>query len=94
MTDASGSGFLNSQAVRKNDKGVLRKGVVQYVINDTETFSINDNDTGSASVQYDPDEANTLYSLDYLIRVVYVFGACSIFVVMLWTVRDKIKNYS
>ena len=65
--------------------GVTRGEIVEFHGTD---------DTGSASVQYDPDEANTLYSLDYLIRVVYVFGACSIFAVMLWTVRDKIKNYS
>jgi len=67
------------------DVGVTRGGIVEFHGTD---------DSGSASVQYDPDEANTLYSLDYLIRVVYVFGACSIFAVMLWTVRDKIKNYS
>ena len=31
---------------------------------------------GFATVQFDPSQAETLYSLDYLIRVVFVFASC------------------
>jgi hypothetical protein len=48
-------------------------------------------DSGSTGAQYDPAEASSLYSLDYLIRMVFIFGSCTIFVVMMWSIREKIQ---
>ena len=49
--------------------------------------------SGSAGAQYDPAEASSLYSLDYLVRMIFIFGSCTIFVVMVWSIREKMQRY-
>ncbi|HIA40488.1 MAG TPA: hypothetical protein EYN88_06405 [Candidatus Poseidoniales archaeon] len=83
------SGSNQAEAVRVTtmdgfsaDVGATRGDVVEFHGLD---------DSGSAAAQYDPAEASSLYSLDYLARLIFIFASCTIFVVMLWSIREKMQ---
>ena len=83
------SGSNQAEAVRVTtmdgfaaDVGTTRGDVVEFHGLD---------DSGSAGARYDPAESSSLYSLDYLVRLVFIFASCTIFAVMLWSIREKMQ---
>jgi hypothetical protein len=46
--------------------------------------------SGSSAVGYDYASASSLYSLDYFVKMVYVFAGFAVFAVMIWSIREKV----
>jgi len=62
--DASRSGYIDRLRVKNNSAGVLKKGVVQYIVNDTDNFSIDENDVVINERYVDSAPANSLLVYD------------------------------